>query len=289
MDKAASPLVTELLSYKSQDVSSFPLRLKLVQVIGRDLGHAGLWNQYEFCKAMIKISASWTVREVLYHQSSLSDHVATAFAESLDGKISGAKAKAEPRRPAEASDGGLDWSIFEDPLLLPGFSSSSKAAEPMSKEPKTTSKTKTKIHDDHEGLSEVSELSACEEDGWEAAEHDGRGYGAMGASASSEESEKELAMKPRDLVKGVQAFQESKTGKDRAARTDATDFDLVTRALQPRPPTPILTSPVLTFLKAFPSPHEIMKLRVQESLSFKLLFHLLASVARHLRVAFSLG
>ena len=234
MDKAASQLVTELLSYKSQDVSSFPLRLKLVQVIGRDLGHAGLWNQYEFCKAMIKISACWTVREILYHQSSLSDHIATDFAESLDGEIRGAKAKAGPRIPVEPSDGGLDWSIFEDSLLLPGLIRASKAAEPMNKEPKAKSKQPD------EGLSEVSELSACEEDGWAAAEHDGHGYGAMGASASSEESEKELPMKPRDLIKGI---LESKAGKDRAARTDATDFDLVTKALQPRPPTPILTSP----------------------------------------------
>ena len=234
VDKAPSTVVSVPLSYKPQDVSSFPVRLRLVPVFGRDLGNAGLWNQFEFCKAMIKVSTSWIVREVLYYQTSLSQHVATAFVESPDGKFRGARAA--PQKPVDATD-EPDWSMFEDPLLAPSFSSAKNPREATLEEPGASEKhvelqPKGKVLSDAGSL-EGSDFSDCEEDGWAAAEHDGQGHVQEAASVSGEESEKEVPMKPRDLV-DVGKFQGGQAGKDRAARTDATDFDLVNKALQPR-------------------------------------------------------
>ena len=70
VDKTASKLMSVPCAYKPTDVKTFPLKLTLEPVPGRDVGNAGIWNQYEFASAMMKVSVSWLVNEVEYHQIS---------------------------------------------------------------------------------------------------------------------------------------------------------------------------------------------------------------------------
>ncbi len=214
-ERTAAATVAVPVSYKPLDVSRFPLVLKLVPVPNDDLGSAGVWNQYEFCKAMLSVSLTWDVRELSYHQSSLSEHVAVGYEKEGEDKIKG---KRMPQQQA-ASSNEPDWSLFQDPLFLamgnarqahPPESRAGPVREDLPKHAESA-EAYSELGSDHSNFGDEEVFGFRHEEG--------------GVTASDSED---------DAPRQQKSAKSSAQGQ-RAPKTDATDFDLVAQALAPRP------------------------------------------------------
>ena len=198
----------------TQGVAKFPVRLQLTKAPRKCVGQAGLYNHFEFLKALILISDGlcnvWHVQELLWAQDSLCDHHAMGPQKDL-GKP---KVRADASKAASLQQ--PDVFMFDDPFLKQGTAASAGAAD------KSVSK---------EGESKVLDAS----------DHDSDVYTdacPVDLSDIEEEEIKQAGSASGSGGRGAAAVPRADVGEERGpqVKTYATDFPLVRKALGSRRP-----------------------------------------------------
>ena len=202
-----------LLQYRISRFA-YPLHLRLLKAVN-PVGGLGLWNQYEYLKLVLQAvpeaGCTWVVKELLWEQSSMSDHHATGVQEVSTAVR--AKAKGDTSVSSHAPD---PCDIFDAPFLS---TAPVPAAALQQKENGNMAKLPGRQQDDDSG-SELDDV--CEE-----------------VDAGIQELFEELLPldADEDDVPKASAADRSDKGMPRAAqiKTVATDLALVQRALGRRP------------------------------------------------------
>ena len=219
-DKEPVPSVGAIKAFKPGAAAIFPYMLKLAHAPSADLGGAGVWNQFEFAKIMLGISGAWAVSHLEVHQTTLVDFAVSGAVkeEKCASKASRAAAQeAEKKKKSEP-----DWAFFEAALLLD---------DPVAQQ---AGPGKNGAAQDGQSEAEESELSDFDDDGGldTLSEPEG-GQGDRAESAV-------LVKSNEGQSSAVQGGRDRKASDiaGRAAKTDATDFDLIRSSLHPRQDKP---------------------------------------------------